>query len=206
MTRLMAMTFWGREKFLEGHAGGEADEAHASAYDKGLAPHDAVHPSAGDRPRHEPGEHVGPVHEDVAHHVATHGHAEEHHGHEHGAHVPHESPVSMWAPLVVLAILATIGGFVGVGPAFNFITGTDHPGGRLNIVNWLNPVIWDPATGNFKGAGHTDPSLLAKPLMDRRRLARVRMGLQLPVKLHTEQPQRDSIWRTRWITPCTTTR
>ncbi|HSD46969.1 MAG TPA: NADH-quinone oxidoreductase subunit L [Pyrinomonadaceae bacterium] len=132
MTRLMAMTFWGRERFLEGHAGGEADEAHASAYDKGLAPHDAVHPSAGDRPRHEPGEHV------------------------HGAHVPHESPPSMWVPLVVLAIFATIGGFVGVGPAFNFITGTEHPGGRMNIVNWLNPVIWDPATGDFKAAegGH----------------------------------------------------
>jgi NADH-quinone oxidoreductase subunit L len=132
MTRLMAMTFWGRERFLEGHAGGEADEAHASAYDKGFAPHDAVHPSAGDRPRHEPGEHV------------------------HGAHVPHESPASMWVPLVVLAIFATIGGFVGVGPAFNFITGTEHPGGRMNIVTWLNPVIWDPATGHFKTAegGH----------------------------------------------------
>ena len=156
MTRLMAMTFWGRERFLEGHAGGEADEAHASAYDKGLAPHDAVHPSAGDRPRHEPGEHVGPVHEDVAHHVATHGHADEHDAHGHGAHIPHESPASMWVPLVVLAVLATIGGLVGVGPAFKAITGTEHPGGRLNIVNWLNPIIWDPATGHFKTAegGH----------------------------------------------------
>jgi NADH-quinone oxidoreductase subunit L len=157
MTRLMAMTFWGRERFLEGHAGGEADEAHASAYDKGLAPHDATHSAAGDRPRHDAGEHVGPVHEDVSHHVATHGHATEHDGHEHGAHVPHESPPSMWVPLAVLAVLATIGGFVGIGPAFNFITGTDHPGGKMNIVNWLNPIIWDPATREFKtaeGAGH----------------------------------------------------
>ena len=108
MTRLMAMTFWGKERFLEG-AGGEADEAHASAYDKGLAPHDATRPSAGDRPRHEPGEHVGPVHEDVAHHVATHGHAHEDSGHGHGAHIPHESPPSMWVPLAVLAVLAVIG-------------------------------------------------------------------------------------------------
>ena len=62
----------------------------------------------------------------------------------------------MWVPLAVLAVLATIGGFVGIGPAFNFITGTDHPGGRVNIVNWLNPVIWDPATREFKTAegGH----------------------------------------------------
>src|SRR5215510_4614245 len=145
MTRLMAMTFWGKERFLEG-AGGEADEAHASAYDKGLAQHDAVLPSAGDRPRHEPGEHVGPVHETVAHHVATHGHVLDDDGHHSGAHIPHESPRSMWVPLAVLAVLATIGGFVGVGPAFRFATGVEHPGGRMNIVNWLEPVIWHPAS------------------------------------------------------------
>jgi NADH-quinone oxidoreductase subunit L len=143
MTRLMAMTFWGKERFLGG-AGGEADEAHASAYDKGLAPHDAVLPSAGDRPRHEPGEHVGPVHEDAAHHVATHGHGE-----HHGAHIPHESPASMWVPLAVLALLAVLGGFVGIGPAFRTVTGSEHPGGRLNIVTWLNPIIWNPATREF---------------------------------------------------------
>ncbi|HVI71524.1 MAG TPA: NADH-quinone oxidoreductase subunit L, partial [Pyrinomonadaceae bacterium] len=160
MTRLMAMTFWGRERFLEKPAGGEADEAHASAYDKGLAQHDAVFPSAGDRPRHEPGEHVGPVHEDVAHHVATHGHAHEDGGHGHGAHVPHESPPSMWVPLAVLAVLAVIGGLVGIGPAFRGVTGSEHPGGRLHIVNWLNPIIWNPVTREFNApegahdAGH----------------------------------------------------
>ena len=147
MTRLMAMTFWGKERFLEG-AGGEADEAHASAYDKGLAAHDAVQPSAGDRPRHEPGEHVGPVHEDVAHHAATHGHGDGHHG----AHIPHESPASMWVPLAVLALLAVIGGFIGIGPAFKSITGSEHPGGHLNIVTWLNPIIWNPATREFNAA------------------------------------------------------
>src|ERR671915_2449707 len=42
MTRLMAMTFWGKERFLEHPAGGQADEAHAAAYDEGHAPHDAV--------------------------------------------------------------------------------------------------------------------------------------------------------------------
>src|SRR5689334_10857290 len=148
MTRLMAMTFWGKERFLAG-AGGEADEAHASAYDKGMAQHDAVLPSAGDRPRHEPGEHVGPVHEDVAHHVATHGHADEGGGHEHGAHIPHESPPSMWVPLAVLAVLAVIGGLIGIGPAFRPVTGSEHPGGRLAIVNWLNPIIWNPVTREF---------------------------------------------------------
>jgi NADH-quinone oxidoreductase subunit L len=96
MTRLMAMTFWGKERFRE-------------------------------KPEHHE------IH-------GEHGHAE---------HVPHESPRSMWMPLVVLAVLATIGGLVGIGPAFNVITRTDHPGGRLNISNWLDPIVWNPATGDF---------------------------------------------------------
>ena len=133
MTRLMAMTFWGKERFLEHRAGGEADEAHAAAYDEGHAPHDAVEPAAGDRPRHQPGEHVGPV--------------------DHHVHMPHESPRAMWVPLVVLAVLATIGGFVGIGPVFEPLTGSKHPGGNLNIVNWLKPVIWDPVTREFPTGG-----------------------------------------------------
>ncbi|MFN2515686.1 MAG: NADH-quinone oxidoreductase subunit L [Pyrinomonadaceae bacterium] len=142
MTRLVAMTFWGRERFLEQPAGGEADEAHAAAYDKGLAPHDARMESAGDRPRHEPGEHVGPVHEDVAAHVHPAGGVD----HQHGAHLPHESPPSMWVPLAVLAVLATVGGFVGISTAF---TGGKHIGGRMNIVNFLDPIIWNPSTHYF---------------------------------------------------------
>ncbi|MGH8526061.1 MAG: proton-conducting transporter membrane subunit, partial [Gammaproteobacteria bacterium] len=144
MTRLVAMTFWGKERFLEGPAGGEADEAHAHGFDLGREPHDARFEAPGDRPRHEPGEHVGPVHEDVRTHLSSHV------PHAHGAHVPHESPPSMLAPLFVLAVLATIGGFVGISPAF---TGGEHIGGRLNIVNWMRPIVWNPQTGEF-GAGH----------------------------------------------------
>jgi NADH-quinone oxidoreductase subunit L len=152
MTRLVAMTFWGKERFLQG-AGGEADEAYAHGFDEGLEPHDALIASAGDRPRHEPGEHVGPIHEDVQTHLSSHGQ------HAHGAHVPHESPPSMLIPLFVLAVLATIGGFVGVGPAFKSITGSDHPGGKLNIVNWMGPIIWNSETGQF-GTAH-EPSTSA---------------------------------------------
>jgi NADH-quinone oxidoreductase subunit L len=54
----------------------------------------------------------------------------------------------MWVPLVVLAVFATIGGLVGIGPAF---TGSGHLGGKLNIVTWLEPVIWNPATKHFRG-------------------------------------------------------
>jgi NADH-quinone oxidoreductase subunit L len=55
----------------------------------------------------------------------------------------------MWVPLAVLAVLAVIGGLVGIGPAFRGVTGSEHPGGRLHIVNWLNPIIWNPVTREF---------------------------------------------------------
>jgi NADH-quinone oxidoreductase subunit L len=165
MTRLMALTFWGKERFLEVRAGGQADEAHAAAYDEGKAIHIAIDPSVADRPHHGPEDRVGIAHvleteavgeaeatdtrgRDIHDHHDTHesaGHDE----HPHGSVIPHESPRSMWMPLAVLAILATVGGFVGISPAFKFITSSEHPGGRLNIINWLDPVIWNPATGQF---------------------------------------------------------
>jgi NADH-quinone oxidoreductase subunit L len=96
MTRLVAMTFWGR------YRGDDGKEAHGDDH------------APGQRERHP--------------------------------RVPHESPKSMWIPLVVLAILATVGGFVGISTAF---TGGKDVGGRLNIVHWLNPVIWNPVTKSF---------------------------------------------------------
>ncbi|HEX6624267.1 MAG TPA: NADH-quinone oxidoreductase subunit L, partial [Pyrinomonadaceae bacterium] len=171
MTRLMAMTFWGKERFLEVRAGGQADEAHAAAYDEGKELHAAIDPSVADRPHHGPEDRVGVAHvleteavgdaegvdargHDIhdhhdPHEDESHGHAHDDHGHPHGSVIPHESPPSMWGPLAVLAVLAVVGGLVGVGPAFKFLTGTDHPGGRVNIVNWLDPVIWNPATKEF---------------------------------------------------------
>jgi len=98
---------------------------------------------------------------------AGHEHSLEHEGHaqkkEHGtkhhAHTPHESPRSMWVPLVVLALLATVGGFVGISPAF---TGGRHVGGRMNIVNWLEPVVWDPVTKAFHRSEPLTPAEEAK--------------------------------------------
>jgi NADH-quinone oxidoreductase subunit L len=96
MTRLVMMTFFGKERF-SGHEHGPEHEGHAQKK-----------------------EHSTP---------------DEH------AHTPHESPKSMWVPLVVLAILATVGGFVGISTAF---TGGKHVGGKMNIVNWMEPIIWHP--------------------------------------------------------------
>jgi len=179
MTRLVAMTFWGKERFLEVPAGGQADEAHAHGYDEKGKPHDAHTESAGDRPRHEPGEYVGEPHA-----VAAHGHMNaqgatdviHHDSHGLGTHIPHESPPAMWIPLAVLAVLAVIGGLVGIGPAFKGITGTEHPGGRMNIVTWLEPIVWNPATRQFnaphgtgehaRAAEQADANLIASTSAD----------------------------------------
>ncbi|HEX8284375.1 MAG TPA: NADH-quinone oxidoreductase subunit L [Pyrinomonadaceae bacterium] len=129
MTRLMVMTFWGSERFREAHAGGQADEAHAHAHDEGEKPHDARLASEGDRPRHAPGDEVHSAGFDVghgaAHHADAHGTAhhaaadlddedEEHEEHHHGPVEPHESPWAMTVPLVVLAVLSVVGGWVGI--------------------------------------------------------------------------------------------
>jgi NADH-quinone oxidoreductase subunit L len=108
MTRLVAMTFWGKERFRDTHDHGPGHESHED-------------------------------HDTPVHHL----------------HIPHESPKSMWVPLVVLAILATVGGFVGISTAF---TGGKHVGGRMNIVNWLEPIIWNPTTQSFHRSEPLSPA------------------------------------------------
>src|SRR6266480_3063048 len=125
MTRLVAMTFWGKERFLN-----------------------KLH-------EHTP-EHEG-------HLVDDHPAPELHGG------MPHESPRSMWVPLAVLAVFATIGGFVGISTAF---TGGKHIGGRMNIVNFLDPIIWNPTTRYF--GTHEIVDSYGKPL---RGAAEVRLGM-----------------------------
>jgi NADH-quinone oxidoreductase subunit L len=61
-------------------------------------------------------------------------HSDKAHGHHVHAHDPHESPASMTSILWVLALLAIIGGFVGL-PA---ILGGSHP---TRFQRWLEPVL-----------------------------------------------------------------
>jgi len=61
------------------------------------------------------------------------GEGREHAGHGHGAHgEPHESPWIMLAPLVVLAVLSVVGGWVGIPHAL---------GGHNQFDSFLAPVI-----------------------------------------------------------------
>ncbi len=126
MTRLMALTFWGEERFRRTHAGGEADEAHAAAHDKDRAPHDALTAAEGDRPHHQPGEHVG-----------AHDTRDAHDPHAHFE--PHESPRVMTVPLIVLAFFSTFVGLIGIPHAFPALFGSHA---NINLFErWLEPVI-----------------------------------------------------------------
>jgi NADH-quinone oxidoreductase subunit L len=67
----------------------------------------------------------------------------ENHGHHDHAHAPHESPWIMLAPLVILAILSVIGGWVGIPIAF---------GGSDEAEHFLEPVF---AAGAASLASHS---------------------------------------------------
>jgi len=60
------------------------------------------------------------------------------HDHDHPIHEPHESPLSMTIPLIVLALLSTFGGLVGVPYALSSLTG-GHPENYFERT--LEPVV-----------------------------------------------------------------
>jgi len=70
-----------------------------------------------------------PVHGGPADHRAAHANP---HGHGHGSHGIHESPWVMIAPLVILAVLSVVGGYVGVPHAL---------GGHNQFDQFLAPVF-----------------------------------------------------------------
>ena len=131
MTRLMVMTFWGKERFLETDIA-HSDEAQTQASVEAAVSHDAALVSAHDQQaaRHD-------SHDEHAHH---------------GPLKPHESPWLMTMPLIVLAILSTIGGLIGIPYALS--------GGKVNnyFEKTLEPVI----AGNAEGAA-VAPAESARP-------------------------------------------
>jgi NADH-quinone oxidoreductase subunit L len=132
MTRMMVMTFWGEERF---HAElpvvenpNEASRAEENAFALGDAadakvPHDDAHSLA-----HHHDDESAAAHDD------NHDEDEEHHHLPHDFR-PHESPWTMTVPLIVLAVLSTLGGLVGVPYALS--------GGAIPNVfeHTLEPII-----------------------------------------------------------------
>ncbi len=132
MTRMMVMTFWGEERFhLElPHEDHPADAAHAeeNAFAAGDA-HDAEVPHADP---HAWMEADGASEHDAAHDDED---EDEHHHALPADFHPHESPWVMTVPLIILAVLSTVGGLVGVPYALS--------GGAIPNVfeETLEPVI-----------------------------------------------------------------
>jgi NADH-quinone oxidoreductase subunit L len=123
MTRLMWMTFYGSERFHDAlpdtsHAG-EASYAEQTAFAEGSAHDDELQHGA---------------HDDL---VDDDEDEDEHHHLPHDF-KPHESPWTMTVPLVVLAVLSTVGGLVGIPYAVSSIFG----GGDMNVFErTLEPII-----------------------------------------------------------------
>ncbi len=112
MTRMMWMTFFGNERFHDEIA----DEAEVYAYSA----------EADDD------------HADSSHTADDDDDEEEHHHLPHDFQ-PHESPWTMTVPLVVLAVLATLGGLVGIPHAVSSIFGA----GDVNVFeHTLEPIIY----------------------------------------------------------------
>jgi len=86
-------------------------------------------------------------------------HDDAHHD-DHAVHEPHESPWLMTVPLIVLAILSTIGGFIGVPYALGSLVGL-HP--TNYIEQTLDPVIAKLPVGKTEGAPAAEPVWLSQP-------------------------------------------
>jgi NADH-quinone oxidoreductase subunit L len=124
MTRLMVMTFFGEERFHLALADGtnvhDSSHAEENAFISGEASDTEAHHAAAD--------------------IDDHDDEDEHHALPADFH-PHESPANMTIPLIVLAILSTVGGLVGIPYAVSSLFGA----GDVNVFErTLEPVIYRP--------------------------------------------------------------
>jgi len=117
--RMYFLVFHGKERFGQAHAHGHDDHAHAhDAHQQAVAAHGTHDPHA--------------LHDSDAHHEEEH----DDHGH-HGlapGQKPHESPLVVTLPLILLAIPSVIIGFLTIGPMLHgdffknvIFIGENHP-------------------------------------------------------------------------------
>ena len=88
----------------------------------------------------------------------VHEHQHDNAHHEDHVHEPHESPWLMTAPLIVLAVLSTIGGLIGVPYALSSLTG-GHPENYIERI--LHPVVAQVPEGAAEAEDET--TWLSKP-------------------------------------------
>jgi NADH-quinone oxidoreductase subunit L len=86
-------------------------------------------------------------------------HDDAHHS-DHGVHEPHESPWLMTVPLIVLAILSTVGGFIGVPYALSSLVGVHLPN---YIERTLEPVVAKMPAEARERTSEAEPIWLSPP-------------------------------------------
>ena len=181
MTRMMVMTFWGAERFHNELPvvvnPTEPSRAEETAFAVGDA-HDAKEP-------HGDAHALAHQAEDAAHDDDDHD--EEHHGLPQDFH-PHESPWTMTVPLIVLAVLSTFGGLVGIPyalsslPVVNSIVGT----GNVNVFeHTLEPVIAKVGHTAIETPAHSEQSSEVKPQVEH--ATEVEHAEHSPEELRTER-------------------
>jgi NADH-quinone oxidoreductase subunit L len=106
-------------------------------------------------------ERFGAGHADDSHHAEPVGQSAEGVA-SHAPHIPHESPLSMTIPLIVLAILSTIAGLVGVPYALSSLAG-GHPENYFERT--LEPVV-SHANGPTTGEATSDVHWQTPPPQD----------------------------------------
>jgi NADH-quinone oxidoreductase subunit L len=147
MTRMMWMTFFGESRFDYALPDGDHphDAAHAeeNAFAYGDA-HDAKEPHGDTHALHYHDEEHDSAHDD-------HDDDDEHHHALAPDFRPHESPWMMTVPLIVLAILSTVGGLIGVPYAMSSLVGA----GDVNAFeHTLAPVIYAKKSDAAKEVKH----------------------------------------------------
>ena len=91
---------------------------------------------------------------------------------------PHESPATMTIPLWILAVLATVGGFIGLPIVL---------GEHVHVLhNWLEPVF-APATANLHGHGHLSHTL--EWILMGVSLAIALIGIYLAYRMYVQKPE-----------------
>jgi len=104
----------------------------------------------------------------------THGHADHSHGHGHGHGEPHESPWVMLGPLVILAVLSVVGGFVGYGNKFE---------------HFLAPAFQGPAVELAQEATHETADRTLEYLLMGVSISVAGLGWLLAYLLYSRRPQ-----------------
>ena len=133
MTRMMIMTFWGKERFHEGLPVAEHLHDAAEAEERAFETGDVHHGDGHDADAHSDDE-------EDHHHALPHDFK------------PHESPWVMTGPLIVLAVLSTLGGLVGIPYAMSSLVGA----GDVNVFeHTLDPVI----AKKVEHGGHEAPAM-----------------------------------------------